>query len=244
MAIRVLHTADWHIGSFPGPEINGENGRFLDVQDILNQFVTAAEREDPDFILIAGDVFHQAKVWSDRGLKEQSLCVNILRKLADIAPVLVMRGTPNHDSEEQFRTLETALAGNDRISIVTKPGIDFYTGKSGQFLQVACIPGFDKALFDAVNDTAESDSVFYSRELVKLVQEMSQQVNPRVPSILAAHYTIEPTWSPVRRRCFLKWTRRLLRIRSNSLRFRCVVLGISISLSGLVPENRCIIPGH
>ena len=190
MAIRVLHTADWHIGSFPGPEINGENGRFLDVQDILNQFVTAAEREDPDFILIAGDVFHQAKVWSDRGLKEQSLCVNILRKLADIALVLVMRGTPNHDSEEQFRTLETALAGNDRISIVTKPGIDFYTGKSGQFLQVACIPGFDKALFDAVNDTAESDSVFYSRELVKLVQEMSQQVNPRVPSILAAHYTI------------------------------------------------------
>lgn len=190
MAIRVLHTADWHIGSFPGPEINGENGRFLDVQEILNQFVTAAEREDPDFILIAGDVFHQAKVWSDRGLKEQALCVNTLRKLADIAPVLVMRGTPNHDSEEQFRTLETALAGNDRISIVTRPGIDFYTGKSGQFLQVACIPGFDKALFDAVNDTAENDSVFYSRELVKLVQEMSQQVNPRVPSILAAHYTI------------------------------------------------------
>lgn len=190
MAIRVLHTADWHIGSFPGPEINGENGRFLDVQSILNQLVTVAEQELPDFILIAGDVFHQAKVWSDRGLKEQALCVNILRRLACIAPVLVMRGTPNHDSEEQFRTLETALAGDDRISIVTKPGIDFYTGKSGQFLQVACIPGFDKTLFDTVNDTAENDSVFYSRELVKLVQEMGQQVNPRVPSILAAHYTI------------------------------------------------------
>ena len=244
MAIRVLHTADWHIGSFPGPEINGENGRFLDVQSILNQFVTAAEQEDPDFILIAGDVFHQAKVWSDRGLKEQALCVNILRKLADIAPVLVMRGTPNHDSEEQFRTLETALAGNDRISIVTRPGIDFYTGKSGQFLQVACIPGFDKALFDAVNDTAENDSVFYSRELVKLVQEMSQQVPgchlfwPRIIRLA------EPIWSLVRLRCFLKWTRRLLRIRSNSLRFRCAALGISISLSGSVPENRCIIPGH
>lgn len=26
--LKVLHTGDWHIGSFPGPEVGGQNARF------------------------------------------------------------------------------------------------------------------------------------------------------------------------------------------------------------------------
>ena len=66
-ALKILHTADWHIGSFPGPEIGGENARFLDVMEQLNQLTQRAVQEDPDIILVSGDIFHQAKVWSDRG---------------------------------------------------------------------------------------------------------------------------------------------------------------------------------
>ena len=131
-ALKILHTADWHIGSFPGPEIGGENARFLDVMEQLNQLTQRAVQEDTDIILVSGDIFHQAKVWSDRGLKEQSLCISVLRDMSQIAPVVVMRGTPNHDSEEQFKTLSAVFTDNDRVHIVTRPGIDFYTCKNGQ----------------------------------------------------------------------------------------------------------------
>ena len=29
--LKVLHTGDWHIGSFPGPEVGGQNARFQDI---------------------------------------------------------------------------------------------------------------------------------------------------------------------------------------------------------------------
>ena len=30
--LKVLHTGDWHIGSFPGPEVGGQNARFQDIK--------------------------------------------------------------------------------------------------------------------------------------------------------------------------------------------------------------------
>ena len=71
MAIRVLHTGDLHIGNFPGPEQNGENMRYKDICKCLDALVAGARESRPDIAVIAGDIFHQARVWSDRGLKEQ-----------------------------------------------------------------------------------------------------------------------------------------------------------------------------
>ena len=71
MGIRVLHTGDLHIGNFPGPEKDGENVRFLDICRCLDALVAGAREQQPDIAVIAGDIFHQARVWSDRGLKEQ-----------------------------------------------------------------------------------------------------------------------------------------------------------------------------
>ena len=67
MMLRVLHTADWHIGSFPGPEVGGENARLKDIETCLGALVREASVERPDLAVISGDVFHQARVWSDRG---------------------------------------------------------------------------------------------------------------------------------------------------------------------------------
>ncbi len=74
MGIRVLHTGDLHIGNFPGPEKDGENVRFLDICRCLDALVAGAREQQPDIAVIAGDIFHQARVWSDRGLKEQIDC--------------------------------------------------------------------------------------------------------------------------------------------------------------------------
>ena len=59
-SMRILHTADWHIGNFPGPEKNGENLRLNDICKCLNALVQKAEEEQPDIVIVAGDIFHQA----------------------------------------------------------------------------------------------------------------------------------------------------------------------------------------
>ena len=64
--LKVLHTGDWHIGSFPGPEVGGQNARFQDICRCLDFQAMYAEEHRPDLIVVSGDIFHQARVWSDR----------------------------------------------------------------------------------------------------------------------------------------------------------------------------------
>lgn len=37
--MRIIHTADWHIGQYKGPVVNGENARFTDIKNRLAQLV-------------------------------------------------------------------------------------------------------------------------------------------------------------------------------------------------------------
>lgn len=96
--LKVLHTGDWHIGSFPGPEVDGQNARFQDICRCLDFQAMYAEEHRPDLIVVSGDIFHQARVWSDRGLRESRTAIDHIRRLSNVAPTVVLRGTPNHDS--------------------------------------------------------------------------------------------------------------------------------------------------
>ena len=150
--MKILHTADWHIGNFAGPEAAGQNLRFLDVCNCISALIEKAKEEMPDIAIIAGDIFHQAKVWSDRGLKENRKIVEYLRDLDSICPVVVMRGTPNHDSEEQFNALRTALDGNNSVNIITEPCVRTFITASGDPIQIAFIPGFDRGYYRAKHE--------------------------------------------------------------------------------------------
>ena len=43
--MKILHTADWHIGSFKGPEKEGVNLRSEDTMKCLRSLVETAEKE-------------------------------------------------------------------------------------------------------------------------------------------------------------------------------------------------------
>lgn len=190
--IRVLHTGDWHIGNFPGPEHNGENARFRDIVNCLDELDELARQFEPDIILVAGDIFHQARVWSDRGLKENQTAVRIIRQLETVAPVVVMRGTPNHDSEEQFRSLKTAFAGDYNVHIVTEPGIEAYHTRDGRKVQVACIPGFDRGFYRANNPglSKEEENEVFTKAVADMIIGLKAQAKPDSPAVLVSHFTI------------------------------------------------------
>ena len=192
MAIRVLHTGDLHIGNFPGPEKDGENARYLDICKCLDALVEGAREQKPGIAVIAGDIFHQARVWSDRGLKEQQTAVKFLREISTICPVLVMRGTPNHDSEEQFRTLESTCEGDDRVDIITVPEWRSYLLDSGKKIQFACLPGFDRGYYRARHPglSNEEENEVFTKAIADMIVGLKAQCIPGIPSVLVSHYTI------------------------------------------------------
>lgn len=192
MAIRILHTGDLHIGNFPGPEENGENARFRDICKCLDALVEGAKESRPDIAVIAGDIFHQARVWSDRGLKEQQTAVRFLRELERVCPVVVMRGTPNHDSEEQFKTLESTFYGDDSVHIITQPEVGTYHSYGGKKVQIACIPGFDRGYFRAKNPglSKEEENEAFTKAIEDMIIGLKAQCDADSPTVLVSHYTI------------------------------------------------------
>lgn len=192
MAIRVLHTGDLHIGNFPGPEQNGENVRFKDICKCLDALVAGAKEAKPDIAVIAGDIFHQARVWSDRGLKEQQTAVKFIRELERICPVVVMRGTPNHDSEEQFKTLESTFYGDDSVHIITQPDAGTYHSYDGKKIQIACLPGFDRGYYRAQRPglSKEEENEVFTKAIEDMIIGLKAQCDAGSPTVLVSHYTI------------------------------------------------------
>lgn len=192
MGIKVLHTGDLHIGNFPGPEKDGENARFLDICQCLDALVTGAREQQPDIAVIAGDIFHQARVWSDRGLKEQQTAVSFLRELSFICPVVVMRGTPNHDSAEQFATLTSTFAFDRRVQIITEPGVHLVKGNNGGWLNVACVPGFDRGYYRAQHPglSSEEENEVFTKAIEDIIIGLKAKCEPGIPSVLMGHFTI------------------------------------------------------
>ena len=80
--MKILHTADWHIGSFKGPERDGVNLRSLDTQKCLEEMVRVAETENPEFALVSGDIFDRAEIWQGRSHKEVLQARNIILGLS------------------------------------------------------------------------------------------------------------------------------------------------------------------
>lgn len=143
--MKILHTADWHIGQFKGPVVDGVNLRLQDTVKCLEYMVEVAQKEKPDIVCISGDIFHQEQIGPVRYSDEMIIATDTITKLADIAKgVIVMRGTPNHDGSGQFRVLDRMFVKTSHVHIITAPTV-LHT----PYTDIACIPGFDKQEFRA-----------------------------------------------------------------------------------------------
>lgn len=190
--MRIMHCSDWHIGKYPGPEKNGENVRFLDICRCLDALVVKATEERPDIIIIAGDVFHQSKTWADRGLFEVQTAINYIRELKRVAPVVIVRGTPNHDGKSHYDMLETTFFADAHVHIITEPEVREVYSYSGETVQIAALPGFDRGYYRAKHPglSKEEENEVFTETLANLIVGLKAQCSADVPSVLVSHYTI------------------------------------------------------
>jgi exonuclease SbcD len=187
--MKILSTADWHLGAYVGPQCDDAYKRMENTMRCLDKLIDTARQEQPDIILIAGDIFHQAKVWADRALTEVRVAAKYINLLSQFAPIAILYGTPNHDGEGQFKALREMTGKH--VHFFTEPQILKFITKSGE-IQVAGLPGFDKGHFRAQFPglSAEEENKVFTEELRLILQGLSAQVDPNIPSVLMAHHTV------------------------------------------------------
>jgi exonuclease SbcD len=92
--MRILHTADWHVG-----RRLGRHDRTEEMREALDEVSRIADAEQVDLVLVAGDVFDRATP----PVESLSLGLSALLRLGAGRPVVVAAG--NHDAPDLFDAL-------------------------------------------------------------------------------------------------------------------------------------------
>ncbi|MCD8206894.1 MAG: AAA family ATPase, partial [Bacteroidales bacterium] len=186
--MKIIHTADFHIGSPRSPYKDGINLRAEDTKRCLDKLVETADAVRPDYTLISGDIFDVGKVWSDRCCSEIVTAYRYIHQLAMCSgQVVVLRGTPNHDGAGQIQVLEEMFEDVDNVTVVTEPTVLQFPDAS-----IACLPGFDMGTFSAAHPdlSKEERNEAITAELTNIVLGMKLECETYKKSILMAHYTV------------------------------------------------------
>ena len=139
--MRILHTADWHVG-----KKLGRIDRSGETEAVLDELVTVTRGADVDVVIVAGDLF-------DRSLPpflSLKLVLESLVRLADTgARVVAIPG--NHDSPDLFGVLGPHLA-HSGVTLVHRPlrpedgGVVRVPARDGgTSAQIACFPFLHEA---------------------------------------------------------------------------------------------------
>lgn len=185
MSVRLLHTADWHLG-----RPIGGHSRLEEFSALLDEIVGIATDERVDVLLLAGDIFDARAP----AAHVEGLFLSTCLRLHD-AGVRVIGIAGNHDSPARLAAWRPLLErfGVSIVDAVTPPGqgsfLDF-TVANGERVQIACVPfvaerrfGSAAALFDA----PESWYSTYAEGVGRLLGAMAEPFTPDAVNIVLAH---------------------------------------------------------
>ncbi len=190
--MRILHTADWHVGK----EWRGVD-RTPDLRDhVIPEIVDIAMREQVGLVVIAGDIL------DGFGRASLNLCAMLLRRPikrlleADIHVALI---PGNHDSRPLFLLLEAALnisplSENAQLVIFTKPDLCYFDNVQVLGMPYLAAHHFRRLLAGQnISFPIEGDlqnqtlSVQYERVLQTIKET---KLNSREPAILIGHFSV------------------------------------------------------
>lgn len=134
---KIAHVADCHYGmGYPGPE---PDSRFDDIVRTMNFVADRIVAERPDLVVFAGDAFKDGRVMLDRARREIGAFYAWLARLdAAGLPVIVVAGTPSHDSRPAYELMRE-MSGLTRVHISLAPErVDDHCGCG---VDVTVLPG-------------------------------------------------------------------------------------------------------
>lgn len=184
--MRVLHTADWHVG-----KTLHRRQRLEEVAEVLDEVVAIARDEAVDLTLVCGDLFDH---FAPSAEAERIVYAALLGLRNTGSAVVVVPG--NHDNAKRFGAIEalSRAAGVHLVAEIRRPdegGIVEIDSAAGRHTaQVAALPWVpEKALFGAeeMMGLEEDPNKAYAEELPRLLTALCSRFDAGKVHLLAAH---------------------------------------------------------
>lgn len=197
--MKILHTADWHIGKL----LEGKS-RLEEQRIVLEQFVSIADTTNADVICIAGDVFDNGHPSAGA----EMLLYHTLKELSKQGQRLVVLIAGNHDQPSRLEAI-VPLAREHGIIIYGTPRTKIPSGKYGNFeiesleegvfsfsckgekAVFACIPYVSEKTLNEVlyreEDSDEKRAVDYAEKIGELFQEKASWYQEDTINVLVSH---------------------------------------------------------
>lgn len=195
MNIEIGHVADIHIGMENYGRLDPQTGlhtRLLDFLHALDQFVDYAIAH-LDAVVIAGDLFKSR----DPNPTQQDLLARRLLRLSDAGlPTVIVPG--NHDvPAAEGKAIAVQLFDTLRVPnlyVLRKPDLLTLQTPHG-LLQVAGIPWFPRSRLlkreEARGEPIEALHRRMGEWVAQLIDDLAQRLQPRIPSMLVTHFTVD-----------------------------------------------------
>ena len=174
MRLKIIHTADWHLGKLV-------HGVYMTEQQeaVLEQFIELVATEQPDAVIIAGDLYDRSvpPVEAVQLLEKVLFRINVELK----TPVLAISG--NHDSAERlsfgsswYRNSGFYLNGkiSDSLEPVRVKGVNFYLVPYAE-------PGVVRELFQDSSIQSHHDA------MGRVTWEIEKTMDADAANILVGH---------------------------------------------------------
>ncbi len=144
--MKIAQCADVHLGiGYSGPT---PDARFKDICNVLDFMAGRIIEEKCDLVLVAGDLFKDARVFLDRASVEIAAAVKWLRRFSEAnIPVVVISGTPSHDAVAAYELIKEMRI--PQVEVFTTPGV-FEYGCS-----IACLPGINRSAMASKDEFAK-----------------------------------------------------------------------------------------
>lgn len=180
--MRLLHTADWHVGStLAGLDRLDEAGKLLD------ELFVAAQTEQVDAVLVAGDIFDNPMP----GNLSQKLVFDFFARLSGARiRAIVLAG--NHDG--QVFVPSKSLLSLGTATVFEKPSADQYSvafrSKADEPVVVTALPYPHERVGMKLNGVDSDVHGDYAANVSNLIRWYAGRMNPADLNIFAAHLMI------------------------------------------------------
>ncbi|MBW5444902.1 exonuclease subunit SbcD [Cohnella sp. CFH 77786] len=181
--MRVLHTADWHLGR----TLEGRS-RLAEQEDFLDQLAGIVREEGIDLVLIAGDVYDSV----NPPAAAESLYYDALARLSDNGRRAVAVIAGNHDHPDRVAAA-TPLAARHGVSMIGMPQdvpISVTVPRTGETAVIAALPYPSEArLNELLHATLDEEGLrsAYSDRVGRLMRAMSESYRPDTVNLAMSH---------------------------------------------------------
>ncbi|WP_138417178.1 exonuclease SbcCD subunit D [Aquibacillus sediminis] len=181
--MKLFHTADWHLGKLVQGIYMTEDQRY-----ILDQFVEAIKQEQPDAVIIAGDLY-------DRGVPPTD-AVNLLDEVLETivldlkTPVIAVAG--NHDSPGRlnFGTNMMKYNGYHMVGQFPEEFEPVILSDHHGEVHFHLVPYTDPSVVRHVLDDEEIQT--HNDAMTKIVEKIKSQWDPSSRHVFVGHAFVTP----------------------------------------------------